>query len=84
MGMEELLIDAELEIEILGFTEAGVNLKIKLRRDREKGFREDALKAMFNGVILKAEEYSSLPVGTIIVYDGIKVPVKVECGVVQR
>ena len=77
-NMEEVLVDGELEIEILGFDREGVNFKIRLRRDRKEGFRETMQQAMFNGVILKEEEYSCLPTGSIIGFDGIKIPVKVE------
>ncbi len=78
LEQNNFLIDAEFEIEILGFTERGVNMRLRLRRNRQEGLREDCLSAMFAGVVLKEEEYPSLQAGSIIVFNGIKVQVKVE------
>lgn len=70
-------IDAVLEIEIAGFSQNGVNLKLRLMRKKLNGFREDAMNAIFSGVVLKEHEYNGLTVGSRIVYQGIKSSVKV-------
>jgi hypothetical protein len=59
--MSQIEIDAELQIEIVGYSQEGVTLKLKLYRKRNEGFREDALRAMFYGEVLRGFDYNSLP-----------------------
>lgn len=70
-------IEAVLEIEITGFSQTGVNIKLRLMRKKLEGFREDAMNAIFSGVVLKEHEYNALAVGSRIVYQGIKSSIKI-------